>query len=324
MKIMKISIQQIAADVGTSPATVSRVMNRQPGVNAELRQQIIAAAHRLGYRRRLGPGSDSIAVIVPGDEELDLRGYLSHLITGLTSTIFKAGYHLQLLPYRDLELLKTEVAAGAISTLFVDGIEREWGRRYPMPLVCINTSGYHLDHVYAVCSNERQGMRLAVNHLVQHGHRKIGLLLTGAVDTWCNRERSGGFQDAITAAGAEGIAESAMADVYGSLGELVRRKVTAVICTGENSGIHVAYALHSFGYRIPEDMSLIVHELEGVSPYCQPPLTTIRQNFRNLSQSAVKVLGNLIDGHTPSGDSLIDYELIVRETVAAPATAPRG
>lgn len=317
---MKTTITQIASSSGVSPATVSRVLNRRPGVDEQIRQRVIAAARELGYHRRGSSSRPVIALIMPGEHNVFFHGYLSSITTALTEEIFKRGFQLELIPGRDIDLLDSEVVSGAISLTYSDELEKSWGSRFNLPLVCINSFSYHFDGVYSVCSNEHQGMALAVDALFRHGHRRLGVLICGGSDCWCGRERRVGFKAACVARDLT-YAVADQLNLYEGLGELIRFGATGIVCTGETAGMIAAYALNSFGYHIPQDLSLIAHELEGVSQYSIPRQTAICQNFRELSRNAVSLLNKLLDHDRSAADILIDYQLIERDTVAAPPSA---
>lgn len=312
---MKVKLKDVALRAGVSASTVSRVLNGASNVSPAARENVLKGARALGYHRGGGRGR-TVAVLIPGDREISFCGYLSMLLTAMSRNLYAAGYRMELVCGNDLELLSEKFIIGGISAMYMDGFERRWRDFMNLPLVCLNSSSLHGDNIYSVCSDERQGMRMALELLKRHGHSRIGLLYNGNPDTWCNRARITGCETAATKLGMT-LSVKNCADVeriYEPIGKLLQTGVTGLICTGEGMGSPVAYALDMFGKRIPRDLSLITHELAGVSSFCIPQHSTVSQDFQSLSQAAVKMLENLLAGRRPEGDVLVDCLLIERDS----------
>lgn len=324
---MKVTIKDIAADAMVSPATVSRVLSGNANVSAEVRERVMHCAKMLGYRIRTGSRIRTVAVIVPNDDRVPFEGYLGMIAAVLSAEIFRRGYRMEIVAYRDIEILNERLICGAISLMFDDGLEKHWSAMQRLPLICVNTSGRHIDGVYSVWSDEYSGMKQAVELLYRNGHRRIGMLTTNASGyNRCNHHRREGLVRAMAKFGISAPPEFRTCvspyHIYEPLGQLLHSGITALICSGEGFSPAAAYALAIYGRRIPADLSLIGYEFTGVSSFCLPQQTTLRQNFEEMCIQALNLLEQLMAGQTPSGDAVIDYQLIERETVAAvPAQA---
>ena len=317
---MKIRLKDIAARCKVSPATVSRVFNRCPNVREEVRREIIMTARELGFIPHSAGTKKVLAIVTESYDSIPLCGYMAMAITALTREIFARGYSMELVPKCNVDLLRENLVAGAFALPYNEGMGRSWGENN-LPLICINASGYHRNGVYGVGSNEAQGIRLAGEHLVARGHRRFGLLTVGDPENWSNRTRVAGFKTAVTELGLPEIADccrhAAGDNLYEPLGQLLQTGVTAIIATGEMTGIAAAYALNLFGKRIPGDISLIAFEQAGASRYCLPPQTTLSQDFENISRCALSMMEEILAGKFPARDTLVDYRLIIRDSVAA-------
>ncbi len=317
---MKVNIKDVAEKSGFSPATVSRVFNRHPNVRDEVRHKVIAAALELGFVPHSSGGKKVIAIITGSYNCIPVCGYLAMAITALTREIFSHGFSMELVPEQDVGLLHENMVCGAISLMYDDNFNSRWGRENNIPLIGVNSVGHHGDGVYAVGSNEMQGMRLAFEYLHGCGHRRIGLLISGKPDNWCNRTRLEGFKAAAQAlrclASAENYRFVGTENIYEPLGQLLQLGVTAIIATGESAGIAVAYALNIFGKRIPQDISLISHEQDNTSRYCIPRQTTLSQDFGCIGRLAGSMMEDILAGRPPLHDALVDYNLIKRDSVA--------
>jgi len=161
---------------------------------------------------------------------------------------------------------------------------------------------------------------MAVELLVKNGHRRLGLMHTFASGfNRCNHLRKQGIIQVARELGLSDPPEiilcNAPAMVYEPLGTLIHRGVTAIVCSGEIFSPAISYALTIFGHRIPDDLSVIGYEFNGVSCYCLPQQTTLRQNFEELGEQALNLLEQLSNGHRPAGDIIIPYQLLERATV---------
>ena len=193
---MDITINRVAKECGVSASTVSRVFNNHQNVSRELRERVINISRKLGYSPRGINRKKSIAIIVPGAGYMSMDGYLGTILSRLSVAIEYRGYGMEIIQQKDIELLNHNAISGAVSVMFNDGIELEWGREYNIPLVCLNSESSHINDTLSVGSNEAQGMMLAVRHLHAAGHYNLGLIYSGNEDNWCNRNRVTGFIEA--------------------------------------------------------------------------------------------------------------------------------
>ena len=316
----KITIKDIAEAAGVSPATVSRVLSGAGNVSTEVRERVLQYAKTLGYRVHRSTKNRTVAVIVPNYKYIPFEGYLSMACTALSKEIFLRGYRIEIVPSSDIEIINEHLICGAISLMFDDGLEKIWGEKYHIPLVCINTSSRHIDGIYSVWSDEINGMKRAVELLYRNGHRRIGMLTAKAMGY--NRSNHYRREGLIKAMQQLGIAQppefrscTLPEKIYEPLGQLLHSGITALICCAEGFSPAAAYALTIYGRKIPTDLSLIGYEYTGVSCFCIPQQTTLRQNFEEISCQTLNLLEQLIDEKTPSEDIMVDYQLIERDTV---------
>ena len=171
-------------------------------------------------------------------------------------------------------------------------------------------------------------MAEAVNHLAGFGHRRIGLLLTGA-STHTSRNRRKGFEQVMRAHGfpLEGmIVDDALFPppparvdgLGGMLRKLLDAEVSAMIVCGEGSAAEVYFTLRRFGFSLPEQLSLIVWEQPEFNRFAIPPLTSIAQDFNTLAKKAFDLLETVADGETPDEDVPVPARLISRGSVFVP------
>ena len=321
----RITIRRIAGELNLSSSTVSRALAGRPEISPETTRRVIETARRLGYRPP--PEQRTVVLILP-DTDLPLGSYSIGILNGMRRECSLRGLRLESVAADHPAPLEERSLYGAISFDFRQQLAFEWGRAHQLPLVCVNDMPRHLNGVYSVFTDEVQAMAEAVNHLAGFGHRRIGLLLSGA-PTHTSRNRRQGFEQVMRAHGfpLEGlIVDDALfppppARVDGPGGmlrKLLDAGATAIIASGEGSAAEVYFTLLRVGGPPPEKLSLIVWEQEEFCRFAIPPLTAIRQNFNLLASKAVDLLEAIAAGEVPDGDIPIPAQLILRGSVSTP------
>lgn len=316
---MKATIRSIAREANVSPATVSRVLGGSTQVTPHMRSHVLNIARKLGYH---SAGIRNVALIAG---ESFYSGYDALLLQALREELRHRNYRAVLVTTSDLGALDDCVIAGAISIAYQDGREKLWIRNRALPMICINATGYHLDGIYKVYSDEQQGIELALEHFRKFGHRNLGLItyssnLPGPPG---NSLRIEAFHRYLEKRNCIGTAVN-MIDcnrAIDAVRKLLDSGVTAILAAGENVGLPVAHALNLFRIRIPEDVSLISMESRRISEYLTPPHTTIEQRMDLLASAAVSLLEKQWNGEQNLADVAINYCLRSRDSVAPPPAA---
>jgi LacI family transcriptional regulator len=310
MSISRISIKDIAREVGVSHQTVSRVINNHPDVSAETRQRVLEVIQLRGYRpNALARGlvnqfSRNLGVIT---NDLLKFGPASAL-AGMEEQATRLDYSLliRLVPHGD------EVAADkAIESLLsnqVDGIiwaggaygedfDRfaEKSSHLDLPLVFID-AGDHLATPFVAIDN-RSGGRMAVEHLLSQGYRQIALI-TGEMHWWAARYRKLGWEDALQAAGLPPHPEQvAVGDWSAESGEQAFHRLLAqypeldaVFASNDQIALGVIKAAYDLKIRIPDQLGVIGFDNSPESAYFVPPLTTIYQPQYEVGCAAITLL----------------------------------
>ena len=321
----RVTIRRIAGELNLSSSTVSRALAGRPEISPETTRKVIETARRLGYRPP--PEKRTVILILP-DTDTPLQSYSTGMLNALRRECDARRLQLEAVAANHLAMVDERTLCGAISFDFRNRLAFEWGRSHRLPLVCVNDMPHHLDGVYSVFTDEFQAMAEAVNHLAGFGHRRIGLLLTGA-STHTSRNRRKGFEQAMRAHGfpLEGmIVDDALFPppparvdgLGGMLRKLLDAEVSAMIVCGEGSAAEVYFTLRRFGFSLPEQLSLIVWEQPEFNRFAIPPLTSIAQDFNTLAKKAFDLLETVADGETPDEDVPVPARLISRGSVFVP------
>lgn len=320
---MSISQKELAAILGISPATVSRALAGSKKISTATRQRILQAARQNNCSSR----NNTVALLVPHS---NLHGYFSEVCNLLFQELDRNGFRPLLISGRNLELIEEIDLCGAISVFAQNGLEKYWGKNQIMPLVCINTAPNHLEGIFTISSNDDQAMRTAVKHLYALGHRKIGRVAfydtLYAENNWNSCARRTSFKKIMTELDLYPDYSGAVSDddCFSPLKHLLDMGVTAIIVQDENLEIDILHALRCMNCHVPEDLSVISLSIAGTGKKFDPPLSTLEQNFPEMTRRCCEIFQKLLRGEKIPGDIFIDYSFISRSSTAAPPSHPAG
>ncbi len=168
--------------------------------------------------------------------------------------------------------------------------------------------------------------RLAVDHLVELGHRQIALITNAPLTYTAAAERRVGYLEALAAAGLEaddGLVEEG--DYDAASGQramariLARARPSAVFVASDVVALGAIGALRQASLRVPEDVSVVGFDDIPLAGYFDPPLTTVRLPANALGLAAGEALLDAINGRVAPLRTLLATQLIVRSS-----TAPRS
>lgn len=335
------TIDDVARAAGVARVTVSRVLNNGANVRPATRERVQRAVEALGYSvnqqaRALASGSSTqIMLIHAHSPELEPNSYYNAglelgALRGCSAVgcdlVTRAvdphdGDRLRLLA----SILERDRPAGLILSppLSDDVAFIETARRRDVAVVAVSAGEESRASVLAVGIDERAGGYAIGQHLISLGHRSIGFI-KGPPDHRAAALRYDGFLEALRGAGIDTKQWTATGDFTFKSGveaadELLdgALKVTAVACANDDMAAGVMLALHRAGLEIPTDISVTGFDDTPMSEIVWPPLTTIRQPIKDLTERAVHLLvDNQVNGdvHFES----LPFILIVRESTGAP------
>ncbi len=311
------TIADVARRAAVSTATVSRVLAGLGGARPATRQRVEEAARELGYRpsaiaRSLKLRTTRTLGLVITDIE---NPFFPHLVRAVEDAAHDRGYAVVLCnaaddPEREafyLDLLVERRMDGVIiASNRLGGRHKRWLRDPPLPVVLVNATSQLGPP--AVKSDDRGGGGLAAAHLIDLGHRRLGILTPGgrypdaaprsAGARTAIRARAAGVTVAV-ATGVPTIAggAAAMADLLADPGG-----VTGVIAYNDLMAIGAMRTIRGAGCRVPEDISVVGFDDIDLARWTDPPLTTVAQSVAQLGRLAVERLtSGLI--HSPAGRS---------------------
>lgn len=339
----RVKLIDVAAAAGVHPGTASRALNpaTRDQVSRETSRRVLATAKRMGYvPNTLARGLRTARSYVVGMVVPDITNPLfPPMVRGVEQVLSDAGYTLVLTDTdndavterRQVEQLKARGADGFViaTARWEDSLLDEIAAAgTPSVLVNRYTASRALPYVGG---DERTGVRLAVEHLVGIGHRRI-VYVAGPQDTSTGRERSAAFRQAVRANGLAARARlvTAATAYTESAGAVATRRLleattdfTAIMAGNDLIALGVLSVLTERGISCPDDMSVVGFNDLPMVDKLSPPLTTVRLPLHAIGATAGRILLSRMDG-TPAADvlaqSLLGVELAVRGSTAPPRT----
>ncbi|MDR0690426.1 MAG: LacI family transcriptional regulator [Spirochaetaceae bacterium] len=330
-----VSIKDIAKQVGMSPSTVSRVVNGKKHVNSEKREQILKLIKETGYvpnqaaRNMVLRRSFTVGIVLTDTFNIFQRQLFSFVERHLNSFGYNTHFFFvkfeQVSEEECLIKLKAETLDGIImiheirNPVFYDSV-----RKMELPLVTATFNSPDFPSIH-VC--EEDAAYDAVDHLLKLGHRKIRMISSNGLS--CGSQRAEGFFRALEAAGIKRNPDeqtifvrqdTAEFGMYGMRELLLRnRDFSAIFAATDELAIGAMRVLKDKGFRIPEDVSVVGFDDIEISDYFMPRLTTIRQPFSEIGERTALLLHKYINsGERVEMDTVLPYELIIRESTCAP------
>jgi len=332
-------LSDIAAQAGVSEATVSRVLNGKPGVAGATRQAVLTALDVLGYERperlrRRSAGLVGLIVpelenpIFPAFAQVIETALAAHGYTPVLCTQIPGGVH-------EDDYTRLLVERGVSGIVFVSGLHADQAvdvsryrtlRRRRLPVVFVNGFVEDVDAPF-ISTDDIASMELAVGHLAQLGHRRIGLALGPRRFVPAHRKISG-FRDALHRhlgeQDADRWVECTMFTVEGggtAAELLIDRGATAVVCGSDLMALGAIRAIRARGLHVPGDVSVVGYDDSMLVAFTDPPLTTVRQAVPAMGTAAVRALLDEISGSPgPRAEYVFRPELVVRGSTAAAAS----
>ncbi len=324
-----VTLAMVAQAAGVSASTVSRILNGTAIVSPEKRQSIDEAITRLGFvpnpmaRGLAGGRTLSIGVVTQSIDSpfygVALRGIEESLDVAGYSPLFVSGHWNAEEESRCIDVLRSRRVDGII---VLTGRLSDQALRTHAKALPIVVMGRSLKAPGLVAFNfdNFEGARLATQHLLDLGHRKIAFIAGDPAHPDAN-ERQRGYRMALEDKGLSYDQDLVVPGMYHEDGGLFavehlfkgRKKFTAIFAANDQMAQGAALALHRRGIRIPGDMSLVGFDDLPMSAYSLPPLTTVHQPAYELGNMAAKAMLALLKGIKPS-DVTPTPAIVVRES----------
>lgn len=327
----KVTLREVAERVGLAAGTVSAVLNNAPSSRAipeVTRQRIRSAAQDLNYRPNFlarslrKKRSYTVGLII---EEIG-DAYGSMVISGVEAYLRQHNYFFLTVIHRHDESMLREHAQLLLERGVEGFITVDTSLQEPLPLPTVSVAGHRpLKGLINIVLDQERGARVALEHLLSLGHRKIAFM-RGQPSSSDSENR---WKAVCKVAGELGlemdtdlIVNLEFDDPSPQLGypyakQLLARKkpFTALFTYNDIAAIGAIRAIQEEGLRIPHDISVVGFDDIPWAAFHTPSLTTVRQPLDRMGQMAAETLVGMIE-HTGeySPEIAIEPTLVVRES----------
>lgn len=329
------TIKDLSAQTGYSVGTISRVLNNQPNVSEKARKVILKAAEECGFQLNANAKQlkqqhgTSILVVAKGIS----NEMFSNLVEALQTRITQTNYPL-VVDYIDemdnevrraIQLCREKKPLGV---LFLGGNRKNFLEDFqkitlPCVLVTNDASELPFENLSSVSSDDALAARMAIDHLVSLGHRRIAVIGgdRSVSDTAMFRYR--GCMEAFRRHGIEfdesrdyETARFSYAEGYRAAGELLKRgrEFTALFAMSDVMAIGAIRALRDAGKQVPEDVSVMGLDGLTIGDYTVPKLATVCQAVETLADRSLKLLLHNIEAHDSARHETVPVRLEWKES----------
>jgi LacI family transcriptional regulator len=338
-KTSGVTIDEVAALAGVSPMTVSRAIN-QGKVRDDTRERVMRAVQALGYTPNLAASTlaaaqhTRIALIYTNPS----GAYLRELLVGLLRGASNAAIQLVIHYWDNLDPAAERKAARALNGR-VDGVilppplcESPVAVtelvKAGIPVVAI-ASGHLRDDISCVRIDDFHAGKEMTEHLIQHGHTRIGFI-RGRNDLSASARRYDGFVTALHDAGLEvepGLVQQGDYTYRSGLAaaELLlahHRPPTAIFASNDDMAAAAISVAHRRGLDVPRDLSVVGFDDTSAATTVWPELTTLHQPIAEMADAAIDILLRTIRHRSDDArvltDHVLPHGLVMRDSVAHP------
>lgn len=329
---------EVAKRAGVSRTTVSFVLNDVPNVQIpeETRQRVLQAARELNYypdaaaRSLASRKAQTIGLVLcQTRERVYADAFLPEVIAGIGDAIEKHNFRVLIQPVEDVT--QPDAYSRIVGEKRIDGIVLSGPRSDDRQLGKLVNDGFpivllgQLDAypVSFVDIDNVASAKMAVEHLINLGHRRIGMITNASPLYTASADRLKGYRNALQAAGFP--FEECLVN-YGDFTSQGGYTAMASLLTQPNvpSAVFVASDVVAFGalaaikerdLRVPDDMALVGFDDIPLAHYADPPLTTVHLPAYDLGHGAGEVVMQLINGRTAEPRQiLLSTSLKIRES----------
>ncbi|MEU9828161.1 LacI family DNA-binding transcriptional regulator [Micromonospora chersina] len=334
------SIKEVARQAGVSLGTVSNVLNRPNSVTPATRQRVLDAIAELGYvrndsARQLRAGqSRTVAIVV-----LDVANpFFTDVVRGAEQVVEEAGAMLVVCnsgedsarERRHLELLEEQRVRGVLITPVGHGRQPNLERLHKrgIPVVLVDRGSGRASRC-SVSVDDVMGGRLAMEHLLDQGHRNVAYL-GGPFAIQQVADRHAGAQAALAERGSGAalrVASTTSLTVAAgrrAAEELltlpVRQRPSAVFCANDLIALGVLQEVTARGLRVPDDLAIVGYDDIEFAGAAAVPLSSVRQPREQLGRTAAQLLLEEAEGGEAHRHRHVVFqpELVVRHSSEQP------
>jgi DNA-binding LacI/PurR family transcriptional regulator len=317
-----VSLAAVAELAGVSEATVSRVLNRKYGVSATTREAVEAALRKIGYARPLR--GELVVLLVPNL----LDAIFASMCESIETEIAPYGLRAVVCPgtAQERDYVESLLDSGVAAVVFLsssnttrhsDPIARELLVSRGIPFIGVN-GGFPDTPTAVFSTDDWRAAEIAVSHLYDLGHRRIGMCAGPVGNTPADR-RVEGFVQAMDRRELPNSDDFVVRQYFGIEGgrhaadELLQLGVSAIVASSDDMALGAIRAIQRKGLKVPGDISVIGYNDSYMLDFTDPPLTTVRQPVDRIAENTTRaILALLANRELPLSEVLIEPEIRLR------------
>ncbi|MFI5693182.1 LacI family DNA-binding transcriptional regulator [Kribbella sp. NPDC051586] len=315
----QVTLDEVAERAGVSRSAASRVLNNAPHVSKAKREAVQRAVADLGYvpnasaRALATQQVGAVVLAISSDNpEVFADPFFAEVVVGISSVLEETELELMLMmatstrgQTRLERLLRTRQTDGVmLMSMHGDDPLARLAEQADVPVV-FGGAPIAFEPQYYVDADNRGGARLATEHLIATGRRRIATI-TGRMDEGAGVARYKGYQEALAVAGldASRVVHGDFSEDGGTraMHELLAKHpdLDAVFVASDQMAIGALRVLTDAGRAVPGDVAIVGFNDVTAARHTTPPLTTISQPIQSLGRELARMLLATIAGEAPS------------------------
>jgi LacI family transcriptional regulator len=317
----KATIYDLARVAEVSPGTVSRVLNNRDKVKPETRERVLRAANALNLKPQVSVRFRQVAILSEPTFHDRIEGYAATMTAHLSFALSRRNIGV-VLPSNPIEQLPGLFLDGLIAVTFDKQLQSLLADLETRMNVVYMDKFDMAPGEYAVCSDHYNSGYIAAQHFIARGKRRLGYLASHNNAPYV--ERLKGFRKAMIETDVPvderlQVLAGPGTNSLSALTRIVRSGADCIYVPGTSyQAMECLHILtYVMGVKVPQDISIIGGENEGISALQNPPLTTIEEPLRYMADRAAAMLDSLTSGVRVSNrHQILPVRLIERDSVA--------
>lgn len=343
----RVTLKDIAREAGVTYQTVSKILRgSEINVTPQVRARVESIAAEFGYvpnvtaRNLRSRTSYLIGYSWQLDPPEQVNPILELFLQSIVDSSERAGYHILLFPRRpgeDVTASYAELArTGRVDGFILSSLNYNDSRipvlqELKVPFVAFGRSNGNMSFPYVDVDN-RAGMRMAVEHLLEKGHTRIAII-AWPEHSLVGNERLAGYYDVMNGAGleidaqwvirGEGVYDYGYNAALSLLALPMESRPTAIVTPVDLIAIGAMRAVQECRLRIGRDIAITGFDDMPIIQFLQPALTSLRQPVWEIGQRVVEMLVELLAGRSPDPQQLLlPPKLMIRESSLRTSEGP--
>jgi LacI family transcriptional regulator len=300
------TLKDVAKEANVSVSTASYAINGSSLITKETREKVLNAAKKIGYRpngsaKNLKKNkSEIIGFFLSG-----FTGpFFNEILEGVQDVVIKNGYEMVVCASDSKHRLLVEnyVDGAIVLNFHLDNHTIDFLANEKMPIVALDRE-INNPYIKNVLLQNKVGIDLAVKHLVDKGHQRIGFI-GGSCDSYDGEMRLEGFKESLIKYNIPLNEDDVIRARFTEISSLLvmdqyikkhKFRPTAFVCANDEMAMGAIKAFQQNGISVPNDVSVVGFDDIALSKYFDPPLSTIRIQKKLWGQTAAEVLFKMLD-----------------------------